>query len=410
MKNRKLEILVTILVSIVLCACSSSKPLDLQSPNDLLKDVLANLKKIETAAYNAKMTAFAPFDTIPTYVVGEYVMEYRNEQDTFLSAKFVRLPHRDSAQMTGCYDGQIRTLIYEEHKGMVIDSFKINKHPGIRPVSAPFFTFTERLIEYILDTKDSSSLVVSQMDDTLMFAFEVYDTVVEIIGTKIVYTPALPGTSHKDLGDVSRYNLWVSQKDMLPFKYERNMPHNISLMSVSEVELNTMDIDDLVVADYFPRDYEVRQYSEGRKPNPHKLTGKKAPAWSLESAYGDSITLADMKGKVTLIEFTSVTCGPCKVAIPFLDKLDEEYSVKDFAFVSIETLDRSSRALRKYQERHRFDFPFLKSDKKIREDYQVGPTPTFMIIDRAGVIRKVLQGYGKGKSEELIREAINALI
>ncbi len=408
--NRKFEILVTIVVAIMLSACSSSNPLNLQAPKDLLKDVLANLKQIETAAYNTKRSAFAPFDTIPTFVEHGYVMEYRNEQDTFLSAKFVRLPHKDSAQMTGCYDGQIRTLIYEEHNAMVIDSFKVNKHPGLRPVAAPFFTFTERLIEYILDTRDSSSLVVTQRDDTLMFALEVYDTVVEIIGTKVVYTPALPGTSHKDLGDISRYNLWVSQKDMLPFKIERNMPHDISLKSVSEVELNTMDIDDLVVADYFPRGYEVRQYSEGRKPKPHEMAGKIAPAWTLESAYGDSISLAEMKGKVTLIEFTSVTCGPCKVAIPFLDKLDKEYSTKDFAFVSIETLERSRRALRKYQERHRFDFPFLKSNRNIREDYRVGPTPTFMILDRAGVIRKVIQGYRKGKSEALIREAINDLI
>ena len=140
------------------------------------------------------------------------------------------------------------------------------------------------------------------------------------------------------------------------------------------------------------------------------MIGMGAPSWTLESAHGDTISLVDMRGKVALIEFTSVTCGPCKLAIPFLANLNAEYAAKDFAFVSIETLDRSTRALRKYQERHDFDFPFLKSNGDIRKDYEVGPTPTFMIIDRFGVIQKVITGFGRGTSEEKIRKAINDLM
>ena len=57
--------------------------------------------------------------------------------------------------------------------------------------------------------------------------------------------------------------------------------------------------------------YRIRNKTE--KTN--DLIGKKAPDWALQNAGDNSISLKDLKSKVMMIQFTSVSCGPCRASI-----------------------------------------------------------------------------------------------
>ena len=372
-----------------------------------LQRVLQNLKQVKSATYIAEITAIAPGDTSPTFVVQRYYREYMNPSDTFVGAKFMAFALDDTTQLTSCYDGKIRTLIYEEENRMIIDSFKNNRHHPIRPVSAPFFTYAKTLLEYALSTQDPISICSYDLGELIQYTFTIPDTVVEIIGNRMSYTPALYG-SHQ--GDTSRHNLWIRKSDNLPFKCRRDMPHDISIREVRRVEFNQIDMEDLVVSKYFPKNFVIQQYRVGSRSKPSAMVGKKAPLWILQDAEGSVTSLDSIKSKVLMIEFTSITCGPCLAAIGFLKELSTEYNQEDFVLISIETINRSPSAMRRYRNRNKFEYPFLISDRNLLKAYKVGPVPVFMILDEDRVIRYVIGGYGKETTDRKIKLAIESLL
>jgi len=121
-------------------------------------------------------------------------------------------------------------------------------------------------------------------------------------------------------------------------------------------------------------------------------------------------SLNELKSKVVMIQFTSVSCGPCRVSIPFLNKLTSEYKKDDFDFVAIECTANSLRALQFYQNKSPINYPFLKSVKAALKDYDITSFPVFFILDKDHVIRNVFNGYSKDVTDSKIRDTINKLM
>lgn len=391
----------------VVIGCTSEKK-KAADPRIIVENALASLGEINSATTHLQAKSLAPGDTIwRTHDL--YEMELRNDLDTLLSARTATFHDPYFSQFAHGYDGHSAVSVYEDKEMVVVDSFR-NPKFAFKTIRAPFYQRAERLLEYVLESNDSMSLTSEMRNDTLMLSVEVYDTVVEVIGTSVVYSPAMFST-HKEMGNSSKYRIYLDAQSLLPIRLDREMPHEITQTSVVQSEFNTLENPGFKLTNFYPSNYGVIEKSRiPKRSPPHAMQGRMAPGWSLLDARGDSISLAELKGKVTLLEFTSVTCGPCKLAIPFLNDLMGKYEEQDFALISIETLDRSIGALQHYQDRHGVKFPFLQSNPKIRADYNVGPTPTFMVVDRQGKITNVFQGYGQGRTDEELLRAIEDLI
>ena len=66
------------------------------------------------------------------------------------------------------------------------------------------------------------------------------------------------------------------------------------------------------------------------------LLGKPAPALAdVKGWKGDAVKLADLKGKVVLLEFWGYWCGPCIASMPVLFDLHEKFADKGLAIVGI---------------------------------------------------------------------------
>ena len=395
---------ITIILSLAILTLSSC--VEDYTSKDYLKKVLTNLENIESASYWNKAESWNPGDTAASYIINRYIESYKNPLDTTIGSSWAIFENEQKTHLESAYDGKMITLIYDEDKEMIIDSFKVRKLP-FRPVSPPFFNYTENIIRYIIENNDSTSLEQKDLGEEIYVKLTIYeDRQVEFFG-RAHYIPENPYT----FDPTSIYELWINKKSNLPQKVRREMCHNISVSSVSDYEFNKLQLENFVASDYFPKGYEIKQYGEkGKKSQPNALLGKKAPEWTLQTDDKNTISLSDLKSKVLMIQFTSVSCGPCRASIPFLKELSTEYDKGDFDFVAIECTSKSTNALKGYKQRNDFDYKFLLSTKDVLKQYSVTSFPVFFILDKNRNIINVINGYGKGNTDKEIRTLINGLI
>jgi len=394
-------IIVLSLIVLVFSSCVEN-----YTSTDYLKQVVKRMEKIESATFWVQAENWNPGDTAASNVYNRYVESYRNLSDSTIGSRWAIFESEDKSHLEFAYDGKMRTLIYDDVKGIVIDSFKVRKLP-FRPISPPFFNYTENIIKYILDNNDSTLLVQKDLGEEIYLKLTIYeDRQVEFFG-KAHYIPKNPYT----FDPTSIYELWIDKKSNLPRKVRREMSHNISVSSVSDYEFNKLQLENFVASDYFPKGYEIRQYGQKRKKSqPNKLIGEKAPDWTLQKDDRQKISLSDLKSKVLMIQFTSVSCGPCKASIPFLKELSTEYEKDDFDFVAIESTSKNMNILKSYIKRNDFDYKFLLSTKDVLKKYSITSFPVFFILDENRNITNVINGYGKEKTDKEIRTLINEMI
>lgn len=123
--------------------------------------------------------------------------------------------------------------------------------------------------------------------------------------------------------------------------------------------------------------------------------GDEAPALSLAQigpagTLGDRVTLADTRGKVTVLDFWATWCHPCLASMPRLEELARSHP--DIAVLAINTDDPvAARAL--FDERG-YTMKLLAGDGDVSQRYGASPIPYTVIIDRSGVVREVVRGAG----------------
>jgi len=373
---------------------------------DYLEEVYHNLDQIKSATYYSTITPFAPGDTIPAFTSIRYYKEYINPADTFQGASFVWFENGDTTIPNFCYDGNMKATTVLDEKTIVIDSLK-SKKSSLRYINGPFFTKIKTLLQYVFETNDSLLVESNDMGDSIQYSFSIYDTIAEVIGNRIIYFPNIYGSSK---GEISKYDIWINKSDGLPYRFKREMPHDISIVAIEDVKLNHLNIQDFKASDYFPYDFSIQESKEYKEVVSTDFVGKTAPNWVLSDNDMNLISLENLKSKVILIQFTGVSCGACIASIPFLNQLETEYDNEDFKLVSIECWSKSSNALLKYQERHNINYTFIRSNKEVSSSYQIQAVPRFFILDENRVIREVIKGYGRGSTDKKIRNAINELI
>ena len=124
------------------------------------------------------------------------------------------------------YDGKVRCLTYDEEKRIVLDSFKVKKLP-FRPVSAPFFNYTESIIRYIVENNDSTSIEQKDLGEEIYLKLTIHeDRQVEFFGKAhfMIKNPYM-------YDPTSIYELWIDKKSNLPKKFRREMCHDINIQT-----------------------------------------------------------------------------------------------------------------------------------------------------------------------------------
>ena len=131
--------------------------------------------------------------------------------------------------------------------------------------------------------------------------------------------------------------------------------------------------------------------------------------FTLQDLEGKPISLSDYKGKVVFIDFWATWCPPCRLSIPYVEKLYEQYKDnEDFVVLGI-NLEESKEDITKFMKKQKMNYPVLLSDKKVISNYKIASIPRFFLIDRNGEIYNKYVGFAPGV-EELWQKDIEKLL
>lgn len=126
-----------------------------------------------------------------------------------------------------------------------------------------------------------------------------------------------------------------------------------------------------------------KQEVEARMPAESKRL--KAPEISLKDADGNTVTLADYKGKVLLINFWATWCGPCEAEIPWFVEFEQKYKGRDFAVLGISMDDDGWKSVRPYIASHKMTYRVVIGNETVAQKFgEIDALPTSFILDRQG--------------------------
>jgi peroxiredoxin len=135
--------------------------------------------------------------------------------------------------------------------------------------------------------------------------------------------------------------------------------------------------------------------------------GREAKDFHVTLLDGSSFSLVAQRGKVVLLDFWDVRCGPCRKEMPNLKRIFKDFKDKGLEIVGI-SLDTERALLEDYLKEAALPWKIACSwdgwDDQTAQLYRISATPSTWVIDRHGIVR-----YFDVRGEEL-RRAVEALI
>lgn len=126
------------------------------------------------------------------------------------------------------------------------------------------------------------------------------------------------------------------------------------------------------------------------------LNGKKAPAFTLDDLSGNKVSLASFRGKPLVVDFWATWCGPCKVEIPWFEKMHDQYASQGLVILGLSTddLDKGDpaklftekREISDFAQKMHMNYPVLLDGESVEDSYGLEAYPTTFYIDRNGTI------------------------
>ena len=180
-----------------------------------------------------------------------------------------------------------------------------------------------------------------------------------------------------------------------------------------EVSLNVLHWQPNVATDkslvYQPIDgvEQVAQFYRPQPPAPAEaLLGKPAPAINLTQLDGQPFDLASKKGKeIVILDFWATWCGPCRMGMPILNKVAQEFTDKDVRLYAV-NLEETEEQINGFLESTKIEGLTVVMDKNgdTSEPYMAESIPLMLMIGKDGLVKKVHLGVTPNYEDEVRAE------
>jgi peroxiredoxin len=396
MPQKKQLYFLVILISFFSCV-------SILTPNDIITKSLETIEEIDYIEYSSITTLSAHRDTSNFYRTIKSSWKVKiNPDDSVIGAQYYQI-YDDSSVGKGseCYDGDYRVLnTFNNELSTIIDS---NLNPEkIKSLIAPFHIRAKAILEYALkdDSCQINVLAESKREITVKIEFI----------RKNILSFSMKVEHGRGDGGNSVYEITFNKDTNLPTRLIYKSSYQVIEWGIGNIKVNPSERENIIAMNTIPNGYRITDNPQ--TSNDIDLTGTQAPDFKLVNSNGVSIKLSDYQGKTILLEFTSMGCAPCQLAIPDLIKLKNEYSDLPFELISIESwVDRfSPDALKKHAIEKGINYEATYGSRAISEKFHVYGVPTFFIIDKNGIIKKRFVGYTKDSTKMELGNILKELL
>ena len=148
--------------------------------------------------------------------------------------------------------------------------------------------------------------------------------------------------------------------------------------------------------------------AQNNRPTPEEATivkdGQKAPAFEVQMLDGSTVKLADLKGKVVLLNFWATWCPPCRAELARVEKdIIEKFKGEPFVFIPVSRGEKRE-TVAAFREKMGYTFPMgLDTDGRVYAEYAQTYIPRNFLIGKDGKVVKASVGYDEAEFAELIK-------
>jgi len=143
-------------------------------------------------------------------------------------------------------------------------------------------------------------------------------------------------------------------------------------------------------------------------PDRKAAVGLDAPAFEVKDTTGKVWKLADLRGRVVLLNLWASWCETCKEELPSIQNLiNTEKNNSKLVFISVLYRDNPEKALA-YMKENGFAFPLLIDTADIAQLYGITGVPETFVIDKKGILKQHVIGPLQWDSTD-VRAALTRL-
>jgi peroxiredoxin len=124
------------------------------------------------------------------------------------------------------------------------------------------------------------------------------------------------------------------------------------------------------------------------------VEGKAASNFTLKDLQGKDVRLADLAGKVVLLNFWATWCPPCREEIPSMVRLNAAMAGKPFQMLCVAIDDGGKADVDAFLARQKITLPaLLDPTSEVAKQYGITGVPETFVIDKTGkIVKKVVGG------------------
>ena len=146
------------------------------------------------------------------------------------------------------------------------------------------------------------------------------------------------------------------------------------------------------------------------EPPPGSREGFSAPDFAVDQLGGGQVHLADLRGKVVLVNLWATWCPPCRAEMPAIESVYQAFQSRGLVVLAVDQTNQDTEeAAAAFASNLGLTF-LIALDRKgeVGALYSLQGLPSSYFIDRKGVIRSVV--VGGPMNAALIQSKIEALI
>ncbi len=136
--------------------------------------------------------------------------------------------------------------------------------------------------------------------------------------------------------------------------------------------------------------------------------GSGAPELKVKTLDGEKLSLAELRGKVVLVNFWATWCPPCRAEMPGFESVFRERQKDGFVVLGLSADDGGSGQVAMFLADRGITYPVAMASASAKRAFGgVSALPSSFLVDKQGKVRRIVQGEF---DERLLRQDVNRLL